>query len=341
MEKTTEKKPFGIANILTTVRIALIPVMIVLFYSIKVWGGLAAAAVFGIASLTDCLDGVLARKKGEVSDFGKIYDPLADKLLMAAALVILTDLNRFTIYFEDIALRLWGAGVALLLMREFVIGMIRQVAALKGSIVSSVMLAKLKTLFVTLGVLILFFIGSAPGFPDMSHETIQIVHLIGFGYFGVGVALALVSLAGYLYRNRTLFADVQNIKEIPLLNEGRSSAAIPAPGTVYAVRENYPAAPHQAAAPAAQAGTAAPQVRVTPPPAGALIGNVDFDKIVLYVIQTQTAVVSKIQEAFGLDYSAASKAIERMEEAGYVTRLTPTAKRRVLITREQYLSLKK
>lgn len=76
-------------NILTLLRIALIPVFILVFYAPFGWAHLACTVVFALAAITDWLDGYLARKLGETSRFGAFLDPVADKLMVAAALVML------------------------------------------------------------------------------------------------------------------------------------------------------------------------------------------------------------------------------------------------------------
>ena len=77
----------NVANVLTVVRIFLVPVFVVCLFTAAPAGGSAALAAFGGASLTDFLDGQLARKRGLVTDFGKIADPIADKALTGAALI--------------------------------------------------------------------------------------------------------------------------------------------------------------------------------------------------------------------------------------------------------------
>lgn len=82
---------YNIPNLLTLLRIALIPVLLVCFYLPYSWGNNAAAVIFVLAALTDWLDGHLARKLDQVSPLGAFLDPVADKLMVAAALVILVE----------------------------------------------------------------------------------------------------------------------------------------------------------------------------------------------------------------------------------------------------------
>src|ERR1700739_3401488 len=86
--------PLNIPNVLTVVRILLVPVLVVALLDKTGGGDLLAAVVFAVASLTDAIDGYLARSRGSVTTFGKLMDPIADKLLIIAALVALVSRNR-------------------------------------------------------------------------------------------------------------------------------------------------------------------------------------------------------------------------------------------------------
>src|SRR5436853_3374579 len=86
--------PLNVPNLLTVVRMLLVPVLIVALLEKTGGGDLLAAIVFAIASLTDAIDGYLARSRNSVTTFGKLMDPIADKLLIIAALVVLVWLGR-------------------------------------------------------------------------------------------------------------------------------------------------------------------------------------------------------------------------------------------------------
>ena len=118
--------PLNAANVLTLVRISLIPVLAALLLSTLAESDLLAAIVFVIASATDALDGWLARRRSEVTQFGKLMDPLADKLLITAALVSLVALYR---------LDAWVAMV--IIAREFAVTGLRMLAIEQGQVVSA------------------------------------------------------------------------------------------------------------------------------------------------------------------------------------------------------------
>src|ERR1700685_3443509 len=86
--------PLNVPNVLTVIRILLVPVLIVALLEKTGGGDLLAAIVFAVASLTDAIDGYLARSRNWVTTFGKLMDPIADKMLIVAALIALVSLNR-------------------------------------------------------------------------------------------------------------------------------------------------------------------------------------------------------------------------------------------------------
>jgi CDP-diacylglycerol--glycerol-3-phosphate 3-phosphatidyltransferase len=129
----------NIANKLTIARIILVPVFIVFFYlgdpvtGNWLWN-VAAIAVFIAAALTDLFDGRLARKHGIVTNFGKLADPIADKLLVCSALILLAERGW-----------VWGAFVIIMVGREFIISGFRLIAAADGLVLAADKLGKLKT----------------------------------------------------------------------------------------------------------------------------------------------------------------------------------------------------
>lgn len=135
------------ANKLTILRVALIPVfMACLLYDFGgylLWHNWAAAGIFVIASFTDWLDGHIARKYGQVTDFGKIVDPLADKMLVTAALVGLTALGMVSPWV-----------VVIILAREFTITGIRIAAASGGVVIAASWWGKVKTTLQMLAIIV-------------------------------------------------------------------------------------------------------------------------------------------------------------------------------------------
>src|SRR5438067_7500335 len=127
--------PVNVPNVLTVLRILLVPVLVVALLDKTPNGDLLAAIVFAVASLTDAIDGYLARSRNWVTTFGKLMDPLADKLLIIAALIALVSLNRVAA---------WVAMV--IIAREFAVTVLRvAVGTQQGVVISASALGKVKT----------------------------------------------------------------------------------------------------------------------------------------------------------------------------------------------------
>ena len=110
--------PLNIPNYLTLFRIALIPVFVMVFYLPFGWSHLVTALIFGLAAVTDWLDGYLARRLGQMSRFGAFLDPVADKLMVAVALVLLVQENP-TMLLAVPALVIIGREIAISALREW------------------------------------------------------------------------------------------------------------------------------------------------------------------------------------------------------------------------------
>jgi CDP-diacylglycerol--glycerol-3-phosphate 3-phosphatidyltransferase len=118
-----------------------VPIFIVLLYFDRYWTNIIATVIYTFTALTDLVDGHLARKHNIVTDLGKILDPVADKILVTAALVLLVELGRL------------GAVVVIILIgRDLLIGALRNVAASKGTVIAAGRGGKIKTVFQMIGV---------------------------------------------------------------------------------------------------------------------------------------------------------------------------------------------
>ncbi len=171
----------NLPNRLTLVRVCLIPIYVVfqLLYPNLYWAKYVAMAVFIIASLTDMLDGKIARKYNLVTNFGKFMDPLADKLLVCSALICLVYLNMIPVW-----------AVLIIVAREFVISGFRLVAAEKGLVLAASKTAKVKTAVQMVMVVSLMWDIAVP-----FHRILSLVLIIA------SVVLTVVSLAEYLVKN--------------------------------------------------------------------------------------------------------------------------------------------
>ena len=160
-------------NVLTVFRILLVPVLVAVLLSEAGSGDLLAAAVFAIASLTDALDGWIARRNQSESTFGKLMDPLADKLLVVAALVSLVSLDR---------LSAWVAMV--IIAREFAVTGLRQLAMEHGDVIPASIWGKLKTVTQIAMVLVLIAVDERTTAVDLLvYATVAVTVASGVDYF--------------------------------------------------------------------------------------------------------------------------------------------------------------
>jgi CDP-diacylglycerol--glycerol-3-phosphate 3-phosphatidyltransferase len=172
----------NVANVLTLVRILLVPVFVVCLFAGGTGWRLAALAVFCVASLTDLLDGRLARSRGLVTDFGKIADPIADKALTGAALISLTVLGELP-----------GWVTAVILIREIGVTLLRFAVIRRGVIAASPG-GKLKTLL-QVAAICLYILPSSLSPPALVKEVVM----------AAAVVVTLVTGADYVVRAVRLY----------------------------------------------------------------------------------------------------------------------------------------
>jgi CDP-diacylglycerol---glycerol-3-phosphate 3-phosphatidyltransferase len=170
----------NVPNVLTVVRILLVPVLVVALLDKTPNGDLLAAIVFAVASLTDAIDGYLARSRNWVTSFGKLMDPLADKLLIIAAVLALVSLHR---------LAAWVAMV--IIARELVVTVLRLAATGQGVVAAANPLGKLKTVVQVTMVMALIAVGSATWVDVLVYVTVVLTVASGADFvFGLRRRLA-------------------------------------------------------------------------------------------------------------------------------------------------------
>lgn len=199
------KGVMNLPNKLTISRMVMIPVFIALFYVQFTSHYFVALAVFAIACLTDLFDGKIARKYNLVTNLGKFLDPIADKVLVLSALVVmLTKPQIFTAGLGDWALIVAGCGVALILAREIIVSGFRMVAASSGMVIAADTFGKYKTTTQDIAIVVLL-IGS--GVCELTdHIAGAIINYIGLGFFAISVVLTVVSGINYLVKNREVLS---------------------------------------------------------------------------------------------------------------------------------------
>jgi CDP-diacylglycerol---glycerol-3-phosphate 3-phosphatidyltransferase len=165
--------PLNVPNVLTLLRIVAVPVLVVALLDETPDGDLIAAAVFALAAVTDGLDGYIARRQQSITTFGKLMDPLADKLLVVAALISLVSLDR---------LAAWAAMV--IIARELAVTGLRALAAERGVVIAASWLGKLKTLLQVAAIFALIVFEPAPAWADaLLYLAVAVTVISGADYF--------------------------------------------------------------------------------------------------------------------------------------------------------------
>lgn len=189
----------NLPNKLTIIRmIMILPFVLLLLGGFHQWGWFTAIfggileyvdyialAIFIIASLTDLVDGKIARKYNLVTNFGKFMDPLADKLLVCSALICLVEMGRIPAWI-----------VIIIIAREFIISGFRLIASDNGVVIAANYWGKFKTTFQIIMVCLMI-------------ANISALQLITDITMWISLALTLISLADYVWKNRAVMADTK------------------------------------------------------------------------------------------------------------------------------------
>lgn len=180
----------NLPNLLTLGRIAAIPILVILLLFDTRFTGIWAASIFGLAAATDWLDGYLARKWGIVTVLGKFLDPLADKLIVLAALIMLIPHGRVPAW-----------AVFLILAREITVTGLRSIASAEGIVIAASDLGKFKTIFQMTAIPGLLLHYDYYWFFGVRCEWLH-VNAHNFGIFFFYVALAMTLWSGFDYVNK-------------------------------------------------------------------------------------------------------------------------------------------
>lgn len=203
IQPTAPDKLWTPANIVTLIRICLVPVFVLAILSPwPEWVGLPgitmeakcviAAGIFILISCTDWIDGYLARSRGEVTDFGKFMDPLADKILVTAALIALVELAVLP-----------GWPVLIILAREFIVSGIRMVAASKGTVIAASWYGKAKTVFQIIAI-VLFLLKDSLTFTTAAGAFTNPMFVLSWTVMVIALVLTVMSMLDYLVKARHL-----------------------------------------------------------------------------------------------------------------------------------------
>lgn len=188
----------NLANKLTMLRIFLVPIFLI-FIAVKgiPYGTVIATLIFIIASLTDQLDGYIARSRNQITNFGKFMDPLADKLLVTAALISMVELQIVP-----------GVAAIIIIAREFAVSGLRTLAASEGTVIAASWWGKLKTIIQIIAILLLLLevnIGTSQQLTTIvtNNEILNIFLTYGPRYALVlAVIITIISGIDYFIKNK-------------------------------------------------------------------------------------------------------------------------------------------
>ena len=183
----------NLPNKLTLLRVCMIPFFVIFARMSPFWAQCVAVGIYALACITDALDGHIARSRHLITVFGKFMDPIADKLLVMSALVVLTAQRRM----PD-----WVC--ILMLAREFLVSGFRLVAVEGGRVIAAGPLGKVKTVFQMLSTIALMLLVPVAGEPLLGSGGAIFANVLMY----VALALTVVSGADYLIRNRDCIKDM-------------------------------------------------------------------------------------------------------------------------------------
>lgn len=172
---------------ITLLRIALIPLMVILYAVSFPYNDVAAVVVFVLAAATDSIDGHIARSRNMVTDLGKFLDPIADKLLVVFALVMIAAKNILHEPYMSIM-------CAVIIARELIISGLRQIAATKGVVLAADKWGKLKTIVTCIAIPLV-----------MLSSYHAVFYYAGYATFVLAFVLTIVSGINYLVKNKNVF----------------------------------------------------------------------------------------------------------------------------------------
>lgn len=196
----------NLPNKITLSRICMIPVFVAIFFLTIIPGNyIIAAIIFAIAACTDFVDGHIARSRGLVTNLGKLLDPIADKVLVSTAMLLLLTMKE-TLFVSlgavaDIVYVVATVCICIIMARELIISAFRQIAAANGIIMAAEKLGKYKTACQDVAICILIFAAGITGVAGV------VIAWVGFGLFAVATVLTVWSGISYVVKNKQVLQD--------------------------------------------------------------------------------------------------------------------------------------
>lgn len=191
----------NLPNKLTILRIVMIPVFMAFFFLTMIpYNYFISAIVFVLAAATDFLDGYIARKYHLVTNLGKFLDPIADKVLVSTALILMLTVDA-------ILPPLFSIAVAVILARELIVSGFRMVAASRGLVLAADKIGKVKTVFQDLAIFVLLAGYDFFGVFDSSPDSVNPINVAGLVLLVIAAVLTIWSGVSYIVKNREVLKE--------------------------------------------------------------------------------------------------------------------------------------
>ncbi len=197
----------NLPNKITLTRICMIPVFVLVFFldGILPFNFGIAAIIFVLAACTDFIDGHIARSRGLVTNLGKFLDPIADKVLVATAMILLLTMKNslFSVFgsASEAVYIATAVAICVILARELIISAFRQIAAARGLVLAAEKLGKYKTTFQDIAIFVLILAADIPA------PATQAVAWFGMALFAVATVLTVWSGISYVVKNKQVLKD--------------------------------------------------------------------------------------------------------------------------------------
>lgn len=196
----------NLPNKISLTRICMIPLFVLVFFleGLLPYNYVISAVLFALAACTDFIDGHIARSRGLVTNLGKFLDPIADKVLVSTAMILLLTLGNVFAVMGSWANGLYIATavcICVIMARELIISAFRQIAAVNGVVMAAEKLGKYKTTFQDIAIFVLIFAG------DFSGKTGLVIASMGFVLFAVATVLTVWSGISYVVKNKQVLKD--------------------------------------------------------------------------------------------------------------------------------------
>lgn len=195
----------NLPNKISIVRICMIPAFVFVFFFTFTGNYIVAAAIFALAAATDFVDGYIARKYHLVTNLGKFLDPIADKVLVATAFILMLTAKEdlFWAYggYNQLVYDCVAISICLILARELIISAFRQIAAANNVILAAEKLGKFKTVFQDACIVVLLVSAGVAGVAG------EIISYVGLVLFAIATVLTVVSGVSYVVKNKQVLED--------------------------------------------------------------------------------------------------------------------------------------